>query len=98
MALVIDTNTGTVLAAEHCVLLHEETLTPKELAKLESDSDADVSEIGQDKGISVMDNYQLIHEIIERIWPDGLDSQWDSATVNDIAKIILRYCQIDFLD
>lgn len=94
MALVIDTSTGTVLAAEHCVLLHEEALTPEELAKLESDSDADVSEIGRDKGISIMDNDQLIHEIIETIWPDGPDSQWDSDTVVNIVEIILRYRQI----
>lgn len=98
MALVIDTSTGTVLTAEHCVLLHEETLTPEELAKLESDSDADVSEIGKEIGISIIDNDRLIYKIIERIWSDGPDSQWDSATVNDIVKIILRYCQIDFLD
>lgn len=98
MALVIDTNTGTVLAAEHCVLLFEEALTSEELDKLESDSDADVSEIGRDKGISVMDNYQLIYKIIETIWPDGPDSQWDSDTVNNIAEIILRYRQIDFLN
>lgn len=97
MALVVDLTTGTVLTAEQCVILDEDvikTLTPEELEVIHSDCDGDIIDLARDKGISVMANHQLLCEIIETIWSDGPDTQWDSDTVVKIVECVLGHPEL----
>jgi len=48
--LLIDVSTGTVLSAQHCVLVADQALTPSEWQELESFSDSEICDIGKQRG------------------------------------------------
>ncbi len=48
--LIIDTCSGTVLAAEHCVLVPDDALTEAEWDALDAMSDSEVCDLARDRG------------------------------------------------
>lgn len=48
--LIIDTCSGTVLAAQHCVLVPDDALTEAEWEALDSMSDSEVCDLARDRG------------------------------------------------
>jgi hypothetical protein len=48
--LIIDTCSGTVLAAAHCVLVPDDALTEAEWDALDSMSDSEVCDLARDRG------------------------------------------------
>lgn len=52
--LLIDISTGTVLTAEHCVLLPDDALTEAEWDALDAMSDSEAAELGRLRGTPVL--------------------------------------------
>jgi hypothetical protein len=52
--LLIDTSTGTVLTAEHCVLLLDDALTEAEWDALDSMSDSEAADLGRLRGTPIL--------------------------------------------
>jgi len=52
--LLIDTSTGTVLTAEHCVLIPDDALTEAEWDALNDMSDSEAAELGRLRGTPVI--------------------------------------------
>lgn len=48
--MLIDISTGTVLTAEHCVLVHSSDLSASEWEELDTMSDSETGEIGRERG------------------------------------------------
>jgi hypothetical protein len=52
--LIIDTCSGTVLAAEHCVLVPDDALTEAEWDALDAMSDTEVADLGRLRGTPIL--------------------------------------------
>ena len=63
--LIIDTCSGTVLAAEHCVLVPDAALTEAEWDALDSLSDSDVSALARERGRPILPDTQALDAVAE---------------------------------
>jgi hypothetical protein len=72
MALIIDTSTGTVLTAQHCVLLEDDALTDTEWEELDSMSDNDVSDLARERGKFISDLINPVTITLDRKTCAGL--------------------------
>ena len=87
MALVIDA-TGTMLLAETCYLVEDDSLTSAEWDSMDDLTDSEVADMGKDRGVSVSQTEQLLHSIADALWGEGADTEWNSDTVQAIADAI----------
>ena len=72
MALIIDTSTGTVLTAQHCVLVEDDALSEAEWEELDGMSDTEVSEIAKVRGKFISDLINPVTITLDRKTCAGL--------------------------
>lgn len=72
MALIIDTSTGTVLTAQHCVLVEDSALSEAEWEELDSMSDNDVSDLARERGKFISDLINPVTITLDRKTCAGL--------------------------
>lgn len=83
--LIVDTSSGTVLTAEHCVILSEDDLTESEWEELDTMSDSEVSDLARQRGHSVMTDVQALDAVAELLSAE----QWSSDHINAVAEMIM---------
>ena len=84
MALIIDTSTGTVLAADQCVFLEDDALSDAEWESFEGMADSEVDAIGRERGRPVLSDVRALDAIA------GLLSgnEWDTETIEAVADLV----------
>lgn len=84
MALIIDTSTGTVLVADHCVVLEDDALSDAEWESFEDISDSEVNALGRERGRPVLPDVRSLDAIA------GLMSgnEWDTETIEAVAGLV----------
>jgi len=88
MTLVIDSTSGTMLAAHHCYLVPDEAFTQEEWYRIEDFSDSEISHIGKAHGVSVTASEQLLQAVADALWGEGADTEWNADTIQAIADAI----------
>ncbi len=86
--MLIDISTGTVLTAEHCVLVHSSDLSESEWEALDTMTDSETGEIGRERGQRITLDDQLVEGIADALWGDGADTEWGPDTLDAIADAI----------
>ena len=82
--LIIDTSSGTVLAAEHCVLVPDDALTEGEWDELDSLSDSEVCALAKERGRPVLPDTQALDAVAELLSA----ADWSSDHLNAVADMI----------
>jgi hypothetical protein len=82
--LVIDTCSGTVLAAEHCVLLADGALNPAEWDALEAMSDGEVSSLARERGRQLLPDVQALDAVAALLSAQD----WSSDQLNAVAEMV----------
>jgi hypothetical protein len=88
MTLIIDSASGTMLAAHYCYLVPDEAFTQEEWYRIEDFSDSEIAHIGKTHGVSVTASEQLLQAIADALWGEGADTEWNSDTIQAIADAI----------
>ena len=89
MALLIDSTSGTMLAAHHCYLLSDETFSEEEWEQIDSFSDANIGRIGKENGVQIDKSEQLLQAIADALWEQGESTEWNPDTIQAIADAII---------
>jgi hypothetical protein len=82
--LIIDTSSGTVLAAEHCVLVPDEALTDAEWEELDTMSDSQVSDLARERGRPVLPETQALDAVAELLSA----ADWSSDHIDAVAEMV----------
>jgi hypothetical protein len=90
MALIIDSSTGTVLTAQSCYFLSDDTFTEEEWEQIDDFSDSEISRIGKENGVNVEKSEGLLQSISEALWGEDADKEWNADTLDAIADAIRR--------
>ena len=90
MALIIDSSTGTVLTAQSCYFLSDDTFTEEEWEQIDDFSDSEISRIGKENGVNVEKSEGLLQSISEALWGEDSDKEWNADTLDAIADAIRR--------
>ena len=90
MALIIDSSTGTVLTAQSCYFLPDDTFTEEEWEQIDDFSDSEISRIGKENGVNVEKSEGLLQSISEALWGEDADKEWNADTLDAIADAIRR--------
>ena len=88
MALVIDSSTGTVLTAQTCYFLPDDTFTEEEWEQIDDFGDSEIGFIAKENGVNVEQSEGLLQSIADALWGDGSDTEWNADTLNAIADAI----------
>lgn len=84
MALIIDTSTGTVLAAEHCVFLEDDALSDAEWESFEDMADSEVNALGRERGRPVMPDVAALDAVAALLNAED----WSSDHLNAVADMV----------
>jgi len=90
MALIIDSSTGTVLTAQSCYFLPDDTFTEEEWEQIDDFSDSEMGRIGKENGVNVEKSEGLLQSISEALWGEDADKEWNADTLDAIADAIRR--------
>ena len=82
--IALDAATGTVLAAEHCVLVPDAALTEGEWEELDTMSDSEVSSLAKERGRPVLPDTQALDAVAELLSA----ADWSSDHLNAVADMI----------
>jgi hypothetical protein len=90
MALIIDSSTGTVLTAQSCYFLPDDTFTEEEWEQIDDFSDSEMGRIGKENGVNVEKSEGLLQSISEALWGEDSDKECSADTLDAIADAIRR--------
>lgn len=82
--LIIDTCSGTVLAAQHCVLVPDDALTEAEWEALDTMSDGEVSDLARERGRPVLPDSQALDAVVALLNAE----QWSSDHLDAVADMV----------
>lgn len=86
--IIIDTSTGTMLTAETCYLVPDESFTDEEWDDIENLSDSEICRIGRENGLKVEITEQLVQAVADALWGEDADTEWCPDTLEAIADAI----------
>ena len=84
MSLIIDTTTGTVLNAEHCVFLEDDALSDAEWESFEIMSDSEVNALGRERGRPVLPDVRALDAVAALLNAED----WSSDHLNAVADMV----------
>lgn len=84
MALIIDTSTGTVLAAAHCVVLEDDALSDAEWESFEDMPDSEVNALARERGRPVLPDVRALDAVAALM----SGNEWDSDTNEGVAELV----------
>ena len=82
--LIIDTSSGTVLVAKHCVLVPDDALTEGEWDALEAMSDGEVSSLARERGRQLLPDVQALDAVAALLSAQD----WSSDQLNAVAEMV----------
>lgn len=82
--LIIDTCSGTVLAAEHCVLVPDDALTEAEWNALDAMSDSEVSALARERGRPILPDTQALDAVAEFLSGEDWSSEYIEAVADTV--------------
>ena len=82
--LIIDTCSGTVLAAEHCVLVPDDALTEAEWDALDAMSDSEVSALARERGRPILPDAQALDAVAELLSAEDWSSDYIEAVADTV--------------
>ena len=82
--MLIDTSTGTMLTAQHCVLVHEDALTEDEWDELDAASDSMIRDIGRERGIPLSRDAAALDAVAALLSA----ADWSSDHLSAVADMI----------
>jgi hypothetical protein len=82
--LIIDICSGTVLAAEHCVLVPDEALTESEWDALDDFTESEVCDLARERGRPVLPDAQALDAVAALLSA----ADWSSDHLNEVAEMI----------
>ena len=84
MSLIIDTTTGTVLNAKHCVFLEDDALSDAEWESFEIMSDSEVNALGRERGRPVLPDVRALDAVAALLNAED----WSSDHLNAVADMV----------
>lgn len=95
MALIVDTQSGTILNAEHCVFIKDDALSADEWEEFnELSSDDDVSAVAKEVGTPVLADIQALDAAANLFATEC----WSSELVEEVTKTIAATGRITLAD